>query len=140
MRIKLDKGAFLPNRAHPLDGGLDICAMYDGVVWGGNSAVFHTGVHVELPPGTAGLVVSRSGLMVAHDITSTGLIDESYQGEIVVKLFNHGTEKYMVKAGDRISQLVVIPVMTTALEPIEVVEDFGVKTYRGEKGFGSSGK
>ena len=123
-------------RAHPTDAGLDIRARNNGLVRAGHSCVFHTGVHVELPPGTGGFIVSKSGLNVNHNITSTGLIDEGYSGEIVVKLFNHGTEDYAVKAGDKISQMVVVPVL---YEPVEIVDDLRAGE-RGESGFGSSGR
>ena len=98
---------------------------------------FHTGVHVELPPGTCGLLVSKSGLNVRHDITSTGLIDENYTGEIVVKLFNHGFEDYQVHAGDKVSQMVVIPIWHDPV--IEIVDELP-ETERGSNGFGSSGR
>ena len=137
MRILLDDGAFAPVRAHKTDAGLDIRAKSDAVVRAGQSMTFHTGVHVELPPGTCGLLVSKSGLNVRHDITSTGLIDEGYTGEIVVKLINHGFEDYQVRAGDKISQMVVIPIWHDPV--IEIVDDLP-ETGRGNNGFGSSGR
>ena len=137
MRIMLDDGAFAPVRAHKTDAGLDIRAKSDAVVRAGQSMTFHTGVHVELPPGTCGLLVSKSGLNVRHDITSTGLIDENYTGEIVVKLFNHGFEDYQVHAGDKVSQMVVIPIWHDPV--IEIVDELP-ETERGSSGFGSSGR
>ena len=136
MKIKLDKYAFMPVREHITDAGLDVRAIDDGIVRAKQSAIFHTGVHVQLPKGTAGLFVSKSGLMVNHEITSTGLVDEGYSGEVLVKLFNHGENDYNVKRGDKIAQLVVLPVM---YEPVEIVNsiDGGL---RGENGFGSTGK
>ena len=134
MRVKLDAGVFEPVRAHDTDAGLDIRAPHGALIRAGGSAIFRTGVHVELPEGTAGLLVSKSGLNVNHDITSTGLIDESYRGEIVVKLYNHGDEDYAVAAGDKISQLVVIPVR---YEPVEIVDELS-DGERGNNGFGSS--
>ena len=136
MRIKLDPGAVSPSREHETDAGLDIRAMKDGIVRAGQSAIFHTGVHVELPCGTAGLFVSKSGLMMKHDITATGLVDEGYDGEIMVKLFNHGINDYSVKAGDKIAQLVVIPVL---YEPVYVVKTIK-GGERGSAGFGSTGR
>ena len=137
MRVKLDEGAFAPVRAHETDAGLDIKAKDTQVVPAKESAIFHTGVHVELPKGTAGILVSKSGLNTKHDITSTGLIDEGYTGEIVVKLYNHGGYDYTVNAGDKISQLVVFPVRC---EEVELVEEFNKATDRGSNGFGSSGR
>ena len=136
MNIKLDEGAFMPDRAHPTDAGLDIRAMKNGLVRARHSTVFHTGVHIQLPPGTAGLFVSKSGLMMHHDITATGLVDEGYDGEIMVKLFNHGNDDYMVKAGDKIGQLVIMPVL---YEPVQVVNSIE-GGQRGSNGFGSTGR
>ena len=136
MNIRLEPGAFVPIRMHPTDAGLDIRAMRDGIVRAGQSAIFHTGVHVQLPPDTAGLFVSKSGLMMKHDITATGLVDEGYDGEIMVKLFNHGSNDYNVKAGDKIGQLVIMPVF---YEPIQVVDSI-VGGERGSSGFGSTGR
>jgi dUTP pyrophosphatase len=137
MRIVLDEGAFKPTREHSTDAGLDIRAMKCGCVRAGQSAVFHTGVHVELPENTAGIFISKSGLMMNHDITSTGLVDEGYQGEIVVKLFNHGYEDYNVRRGDKISQFVITPVL---YEDVEVIAGFDYCTERGGCGFGSTGR
>lgn len=137
MKIMLDKGAFEPVRAHDTDAGLDLRARDNAFVPARGSAVIGTGVHVELPKGTAGLLVSKSGLNVNHDITSTGLIDEPYRGEIMVKLYNHGNTSYQVKAGDKVSQLMIVPVL---YEPVEIVDSLDMDTDRGEAGFGSSGK
>ena len=137
MKIKLDQDAFMPVRAHETDAGLDLRARETQVVCAKESAIFRTGVHVKLPRGTAGIIISKSGLNVRHDITSTGLIDEGYDGEIVVKLFNHGGEDYKVKRGDKISQLMIVPVR---YESIDVVDDLKQHSERGSKGFGSSGR
>lgn len=137
MKVKLDEGAFKPIRAHKTDAGLDLFSKENKVIEPRESAIFHTGVHVQLPPSTAGVLVSKSGLNVKHNITSTGLIDEGYDGEIVVKLYNHGITPYRVSVGDKISQLVVIPVLYA---DVEIVDSFGVKTDRGSNGFGSTGK
>lgn len=136
MKIKLDKGAYLPIRAHRTDAGLDIRATHDETIQPQGSAVFCTGVHVQLPEGTAGILVSKSGLNTKHNITSTGLIDEGYTGEIVVKLYNHGQDAYEVKAGDKISQLIIVPVLYETVELVSELDD----SERGNRGFGSSGR
>lgn len=137
MNVILEPGAFMPKKAHAADAGFDIFAKHAGIVRAGQSAEFHTGVHVELPNGTFGDMRSKSGLMFNHDITSDGTIDAGYQGEIMVKLFNHGFRDYWVEAGDKISQLVISPVCNVELEQVEA---FGALTDRGENGFGSSGR
>lgn len=136
MKVKLDEGAVCPVRAHDTDAGLDLFSREDRIVEARGSAIFKTGVHVELPAGCSGLIVSKSGLNVIHNITSTGLIDEGYSGEITVKLYNHGNYAYTVRKGDKISQLVIIPVR---YEPVEIVDEIGCGE-RGDAGFGSTGK
>jgi dUTP pyrophosphatase len=130
----LEKGAFPPIREHVTDAGMDIRAFQSGIVKAGQSMTFRTGVHVELPPRHAGLFVSKSGLMINHNITSTGLVDEGYDGEVMVKLFNHGKEDYFVNRGDKIGQLVIMPVLYT---PVEIVDSIKGGD-RGSNGFGST--
>ena len=136
MKVKLDEGAYMPTRAHETDAGLDLYAKERQSIMPQSSAVFDTGVHVELPKGTAGLLVSKSGLNTSYSITSTGLIDCGYTGAIKVKLYNHGKHPYMVEAGDKISQLVIVRYLDEKLEQVDELQD----TPRGDKGFGSSGK
>ena len=135
LRVKLDPGAFPPERAHPTDAGLDIMSPVDFIVRPMGNVTVRTGVHIQLPPGTCGLLVSKSGLNVANDITTTGLIDEGYTGEIVVKLYNHGVNHLIVTKGQKITQLVVLPCLYT---PVDVVEEIS-GGERGDKGFGSTG-
>ena len=93
MKVMLEDGAYMPERGHETDAGIDLKAMHGQRVMPHSSAVFHTVVHVELPKGTAGLLVSKSGLNVKKDIVSTGLIDEAYRGEIVVKRYKRVVEQ-----------------------------------------------
>lgn len=137
MNIYVETGAYLPERAHKTDAGLDIKARENRLIKAHRGALLHTGLHVQLPHGTAGLLVSKSGLNVNHGITSTGLIDEGYTGEIMVKLYNHSDTNYLVNAGEKISQLVIIPVL---YEDINLCDSLDENTERGDKGFGSSGK
>lgn len=136
MRIKLDNGAYKPTRAHATDAGLDLYSPVRTIVAPLGSVIIDTGVHVELPPGTVGLIKSKSGLMTKHGITSDGTIDEDYRGSIRVMLFNHSREFYMVEKGDKISQLVIMPIYRPDVELVERLTD----TERGENGFGSSGR
>lgn len=136
MEIMLDNGAHKPSRGHGTDGGLDLCTPKAVTVPAYGNAIVDTGVHVALPHGCAGLLVSKSGLNVKHDITSTGLIDEGYTGSIVVKLYNNGPGDYRLEAGDKVTQLIVIPVVR---EPLEQVSVFN-PTERGDNGFGSTGR
>lgn len=136
MEIMLDNGAYMPSRGHGTDAGLDLRTPKAVTVPAYGSVIVDTGVHVALPQGCAGLLVSKSGLNVRHDITSTGLIDEGYTGSIVVKLYNHGGGDYQLAAGDKITQLVVIPLVRESLEQVSAFN----ATERGDNGFGSTGR
>lgn len=136
MRIKLDKGAFTPTRAHPTDAGMDLYAVEKQVVPARGSAKFDTGVHIELPPGTVGMLKSKSGLNTKYGITSEGVIDVGYTGSIVAKLYNHTDKDYIVLKGDKITQLVIMPILTPELELVDELD----ATDRGDNGFGSSGR
>lgn len=136
MKVMLDPGAKMPTRAHATDAGLDIYAREAQIVPAKGSAIFDTGVHVEIPVGYVGMLKSKSGLNVKHGITSEGVIDAGYTGSIVVKLYNNDGYDYKVNAGDKISQLVILPILTPELEEVDALED----TERGACGFGSTGK
>lgn len=136
VKIMLDPGAFMPTRAYPTDAGLDLYAQETQIVPAKESAIFDTGVHIELPPNTTGFLKSKSGLNVKHGIISDGVIDVGYTGSITVKLYNLSGYDYKVNCGDKISQLVILPVVIPSLEVVENLE----QTERGNNGFGSSGK
>ena len=136
MKIKLDKGAYMPTRAYPTDAGLDLYARETQVVPAKDSAKFDTGVHIELPQGTVGMLKSKSGLNIKHGITSEGVIDVGYSGSICVKLYNYSGYDYTVNKGDKISQLVIMPILIPELELVNELEAKG----RGNNGFGSTGK
>ena len=78
MRIKLDEGAYMPERAHDTDAGLDLRSPRRQVVWSRSRETIDTGVHVEIPEGYAGLLRSKSGLMCNHGILSDGTVDAGY--------------------------------------------------------------
>jgi dUTP pyrophosphatase len=137
MKIMLDEGAYMPVRAHKDDAGLDLRSPIDIIVPARGSVVIDTGVHVELPKKTTGFLKSKSGLNVKYGITSEGVIDVNYTGSIRAKLYNHGDEPYMFLAGDKITQLVILPiVIPKKLERVETLDERG----RGNGGFGSSGR
>ena len=134
--VKLDEGAKKPTRAHSTDAGLDLYARETQVVPARESATFDTGVHIELPVGTAGFLKSKSGLNIKHGLTGEGVIDAGYTGSIVVKLYNNSGYDYTVHAGDKISQLVILPICTPKVEIVDSLAE----TERGDSGFGSSGR
>ena len=150
MKIKPDNGAWLPTRAHETDAGLDLYTPIDvtvpkckaAIAFGTKgeaqigSSTIDTGVHVEVPKGYVGFIKSKSGLMVKHGLTADGTIDSGYTGAIHVKLFNHTNKDYHFKAGEKIAQLVILPIVTPDLELADELED----TDRGNGGFGSTGR
>lgn len=135
MKIKLDKGAQLPVRKHPTDAGLDLSSPSRVTVPAHGFSFIDTGIHIELPHGTVGMIKSRSGLN-SNGLQCEGVIDEQYTGSIGIVLYNHSSYDYIVEYGERIAQLVIIPCV---YEPGEVVDKLA-ETERGEKGFGSTGK
>lgn len=136
MRVKLDEGAFAPERAHKEDAGLDIRTPYPFVIYPKSSKTINTGVHVEIPFGYAGFLKSKSGLNVKKGITSEGLIDSGYTGAIVCKLYNNSNTVWSFERGDKITQLVILQVGT---DDIEIVDEISGGD-RGDAGFGSTGR
>lgn len=136
MKIMLDDNAIMPERAHSTDAGLDLKTPVDVVIPPRCSATINTGIHVELPPNTVGMLKSKSGLNVKHGITSEGVIDVGYTGSIVAKLYNNGDEPVEFKRGDKITQLVILPVIIPEVEIANSLDE----TERGNNGFGSSGR
>ena len=136
LKVVLDEGAFMPVRAHKEDAGLDLFSREDKTVPARGSAVFDTGVHVGIPEGYVGFIKSKSGLNIKHGIVGEGVIDAGYTGAIVVKLYNHSDIDYNFSRGDKITQLVILPIACPAPVQVVALND----TDRGEGGFGSTGK
>ena len=132
-------GAGAPAYAHPGDAGADLVSTEDVTLQPGQRATVGTGVSIALPDGYVGLVVPRSGLAARHGITvvnSPGTVDAGYRGEIRVTLLNtDATEPYSISPGDRIAQLIVMPVTRARFIPVERLPG----SQRGEGGFGSTG-
>ena len=131
--------AKLPLRSTPESAGLDLFAAEDKNIAGNDHESVSIGLKVALPKGTYGRISSRSGLSLLYGIeVGGGVIDSDYRGEIKVILYNHTTEFYHVKSGDRIAQFIVEPILLW--EP-ELKCNFSLSktTKRGEGGFGSTG-
>lgn len=136
LKVQLDHGAFLPERAHDTDAGADIRTPEGFTLKAHDSEIIATGVHVQLPPNTVGMLKSKSGLNVRYGIVSEGVIDEGFSGEIVAKLYNHSDRDYRFERGDKITQLVVMPVHYVAYQQVEEIQG----GERGEAGYGSTGR
>lgn len=132
----LDDGAKLPVRAHKTDAGADLCCMEDVTIEPSDSALIDTGVHVQLPHNTVGMLKSKSGLNCMAAMTTTGVIDEGYTGSIKVRVYNHGSYPKEFKAGDKVTQLVVMPVLYPNYFEVDEIDG----GERGDAGFGSTGK
>lgn len=136
---RLDPRAAPPARAHAGDAGLDLVAIEEVELAPGARAAVRTGWAVAVPEGHAGLVVPRSGLARRHGVTvanAPGLIDAGYRGELLVLLVNLGPAPHRVAPGDRVAQLVIVPV---ALAAPREVDELPASDGRGEGGFGSTG-
>jgi dUTP pyrophosphatase len=128
-----------PHYAHPGDAGADLVSAETVVLEPGSRVTVGTGVAIALPDGYVAFVVPRSGLAAKHGITivnSPGTVDAGYRGEIRVTLLNTDqSEPYTVTVGDRIAQLVVLPVSRARFVAVERLPG----SDRGEGGFGSTG-
>lgn len=149
MRVRFKKlnpaiGAHIPEPAYATTGaaGLDLAASLDQplVIPPGGRMMIPTGLAVDIPgPGVVGLVFPRSGLAARHGITlanAVGVIDSDYKGEIICPVLNNGQKPYEVRPGDRIAQLVFLPVLQVEVDYTDRLSDSG----RGEGGFGSTGR
>lgn len=138
MVLKIISGEL--SKAHKEDAGFDIKSNQRYVIRSKDEAIVETGLRIQLPLGHVGIVKARSGLSFKHSIEcGAGVIDFGYNGEIKVKLYNFSSENYIVNIGDRIAQLVVLPVYNGEVITIDEKE-LNSESKRAEKGFGSSGK
>ena len=142
IRIKrLREGAQMPTYGTAFSAGADLYACLEQAVAiaPGETVKIPTGIALELPVGTAGLVFARSSLGAKRGLApanKVGVIDSDYRGELMVMLHNHGKEAQQIAHGERVAQLLVVPVFTPGFVEAEELSD----TLRGEGGFGSTGK
>jgi dUTP pyrophosphatase len=134
---KLNGLANLPRKGTSGAAGFDLFSVEDLVIYPGSRALVPLGLSIQVPLGTYGRIAPRSGLAVKHGIqVGAGVIDSDYTGEVKVLLFNHGSDNFQIKTGDRIAQLVIEKIVDD-LE-IRLVENIS-ETDRGSGGFGSTG-
>lgn len=137
----LREGAILPTYGSAEAAGADLYACLDGPVTiaPGQTSFIPTGIAMAVPQGCAGLIYARSGLACKRGLApanKVGVIDSDYRGEIMVALYNHGTESRTIETGERIAQMVITPVLTPVYEAVQILSD----TERASGGFGSTGK
>lgn len=138
---RLREGAQAPQRQTEGSAGFDLQACIEAPVTlaPGGSYAFPTGIAAEIPQGCAGLIFTRSGLGFKKGVAvrnGVGVIDSDYRGELTVGLANFSQEAYTVQPGERIAQLVIIPVCLPLLEEARELSS----TQRGTGGFGSTGR
>ena len=132
------RGGRPPPTPTPGDGAADLSSTEAVTLPPGGRALVRTGVAVAIPEGYAGLVHPRSGLAARHGISivnAPGTVDSGYRGEILVNLVNLGAEPFVVRPGDRIAQLVIVPVLRAEFLAVDSLPE----SDRGETGHGSSG-
>ena len=138
---KLRPNAIMPTYGSAQAAGADLYACLNAPVTiaPGQTAFIPTGLSMELPQGTAGLIYARSGLACKRGLApanKVGVIDSDYRGEFIVALHNHGQQPQTVESGERVAQLVITPVLTPGFAETDDLDD----TDRGSGGFGSTGK
>lgn len=135
----LSRDAQIPHMAYNGDAGVDLRSVERIVLKPQERAMVATGLAIALPEGYAGFILPRSGLAAKHGISivnAPGLIDSNYRGELKVILLNTDPDNsFTIEIGDRIAQLIVMPVPTINFEQVEELTE----SQRGESGFGSSG-
>ena len=138
---KLDPAALLPTYGSAGAAGADLYACPSGepvTIAPGETAFIHTGLSAAIPAGYAGLVHARSGLASKRGLApanKVGVIDSDYRGEWMIALHNHGDVPQTVNPGDRVAQLLIVPVMTPDIVEVDELDE----TDRGAGGFGSTG-
>ena len=138
---KLNKNAILPIYSSESAAGADLCALLDEpiTIASGQTVFIKTGLALEIPEGYVGLIYARSGLACKRSVApanKVGVIDSDYRGEIMVALFNHGSQEQTIEPGERVAQLVITPYLTAEFSEVEEITD----TQRASGGFGSTGR
>ncbi len=143
LRIKiLNEKVNLPEYATDGSAGMDLCAAIDGAlqIAPGETLRVPTGIAIALPDALhVALICARSGLSIRHGISlanGVGVIDSDYRGEIQVGLFNQSKSAYTIEPGERIAQMLILPICKPSLEICNELDD----TARGSGGFGSTGR
>ncbi|CAH0473574.1 unnamed protein product [Peronospora belbahrii] len=128
--------AILPSRGSDLAAGLDLSAAYDAIIPAGDKGLVKTDLIIAVPDGCYARVAPRSGLALKNFIdTGAGVIDADYRGNVSVLLFNHSSDDFSIKRGDRVAQLILEKIEYPEIQEVGEIEE----TVRGISGFGSTG-
>lgn len=136
MKVVLDDGAYMPEKAHNDDAGFDLRTPCPVRVRPHSWETVDTGVHLEIPKGYVGMIKTKSGVNVKRNCLTEGVVDSGYTGSIMVKIYNFGQTEQCFEKGDKITQIVLIPFISPDL----VLSDKLDETERGNDGFGSTDK
>lgn len=136
IKMKFDE-KYPPVRATATSAGLDLRNTVASIIQSEDYLLLKTGVYIEIPEGYVGILASRSGLGIKGLVVKQGIgvIDSDYRGEILVPLYNIGHKSMYIDAGDKIAQLLIMPVQYYDIEKVDNLSD----TIRGSGGFGSTG-
>ena len=140
VKVNAETPEFIPTRAHATDAGADLRSKQNHILQPGEQFMYDTGVAIAIPEGFVGLIFNRSsqgkqGIVIPN---SVGVIDSDYRGNMKVILRNTSDKDYTIMIGDRIAQLVLVPIAIPVLEQYE--GDNWNNTVRGTGGFGSTGQ
>ena len=133
---KLDAGAYTPTKAHKTDAGFDLYLKENQRINAYSESFIDTGLHINIPTGFVALLLPRSSLNKKGLVSHTGVIDAGYTGSVKITISNHTPIGFNFSAGERIAQLVIIPIPEIELEQVTELP----QTDRGSNGFGSSGR
>lgn len=137
MKVVLDEGAYIPEKAHMADAGYDLRTRERVVLHRHSSVDIDTGVHLEIPMGWYGYLESKSGLNRHHHVAACGgTIDAGFTGPIVVTLYNFDDVDYIFEKGDKVVQIVFMPCGNFSMTQVDKLEP----TERGNNGYGSTGR
>lgn len=137
VKFVVDKPEHKPFKKHNSDAGFDIFADENVIIPANSFGLVQTCIKVAIPFGYVGILKSRSGMACKHGVeTGAGVIDSNYRGYLKVKLFNNSDENFVVKIGEKITQMVIIPINLNEWEEVDSLDE----TDRGQNGFGSTGK
>ena len=132
---KLHPDALLPKRAHATDSGADLFALERTVLPPHAVSHVHTGIAIELPPGTSGIIWGKSSVESKGIKAMAGLVDAPYRGELIVCMYNLNDTEFVFEKGQKVAQLVVLPTLYPDFEEAAELSN----TARGSGGFGSTG-
>lgn len=132
---KLHPNALLPRRAHATDSGADLFAVQRTVLPARSITHVHTGVAIELPENTSGIIWGKSSVESKGIKAMAGLVDAPYRGELIVCMYNLNDTDFVFEQGQKVAQLVVLPTLYPEIEEAEELSE----TTRGAGGFGSTG-